>query len=125
MQQALDELQSTGHVTPQLDHFAIVGHSLGGGISTYMAARAVAEGLPIPQAIMPVQPALPFGDSTDLQLITNETYMLVIVGENDTVVFNYSALPIFYDTTGIPLDQKDYIIQLSDFYGYPGLSADH
>ena len=51
--------------------------------------------------------------------------MLVIVGENDTVVFNYSALPIFYDTTGIPLDQKDYIIQLSDFYGYPRLSADH
>ena len=125
VQQALDELQKPGHVIPELEHFAIVGHSLGGGISTYMAARAATEGLPTPRAVMPVQPALPFGDVADLQLISNETYMVVIVGANDTVVFNYSAIPIFYNTTSIPFDKKDYIIQLSDFYGYPGLNADH
>ena len=90
-----------------------------------MAARAQSEGLPIPKAIMPVQPFLPFGDTADLNTITNASYMLVIVGANDTVVYNQSAVTIFYNTTTIPFSQKDYIIQISDTYGYPILSADH
>jgi predicted esterase len=125
VQNALEELQKSNHVTPELDKFAITGHSLGGGITAYMAARAIDSDLPIPKAIMPVQPALPFGDTADLTRISNGTYMLVIVGANDTIVYNRSAVTIFYNATQISYDQKDYIIQISDSYGFPPLLADH
>ena len=125
VQSALIELNNSSHVTPDIDKFAITGHSLGGGITAYMAARAANEGLPIPKAIMPVQPALPFGDKADLTKISNATYMLVIEGANDTVVYNHSAVTIFYNTTQIPHSHKDYIIQITDTHGFPIISADH
>jgi acetyl esterase/lipase len=53
---ALVILKTTGHVRPDLDKFAIVGHSLGGGITADMARQAAAYHLPAPKAIMPVQP---------------------------------------------------------------------
>ena len=120
---ALLELQNGNHVFPELDKFAIVGHSLGGGITAYMAADAIDEGLPIPKAIMPVQPAVLFG--SDFSKIPNETLMLVVVGENDTVVGNESGKSIFYNSTQIPLSQKDFVIQVTDTYGEPDIVADH
>jgi len=120
---ALEELQNGNHVLPELDKFAIVGHSLGGGITAYMAADASDAGLPTPKAIMPVQPAVLYG--TDLSKITNETIMLVIVGENDTVVGNESGKIIFYNSNQIPLSQKDFVIQVTDTYGQPDIIADH
>ena len=122
---AITELQTGDHITPQLDNFAITGHSIGGGITAYMAARTEDEGLPIPKAIMPVQPKLPFDQKADLTKIADTTYMLVIVGENDFSVGNASAKEIFLSTTQIPLQNKDYIIQMSDYYGYPPLRAIH
>jgi len=120
---AIEELESGNHVHPELDKFAIVGHSLGGGITAYMAAEAKDANLPIPKAIMPVQPAiLP---PVELGKISNETLMLVIVGENDTVVGNYSAKEIFFNSTQVPLSQKDFVIQVTDTYGEPDLIADH
>ncbi len=120
---ALIELQNGNHVFPELDKFAIVGHSLGGGITAYMAADAIDEGLPTPKAIMPVQPAVFFG--SDFSKIPNETLMLVVVGENDTVVGNESGKSIFYNSTQIPLSQKDFVIQVTDTYGEPDIVADH
>ncbi|MGF3554678.1 MAG: alpha/beta hydrolase family protein [Thermoplasmatota archaeon] len=120
---AIKELENDKHVTPDLDKFAIVGHSLGGGITAYMAAEAKDSGLPTPKAIMPVQPAIL--STVDLSKIPNETLMLVIVGENDTVVGDYFGKRIFYNTTQIPLSQKDFIIQVTDTYGEPDLVADH
>ena len=125
VQDAIKELENGDHVRPELDKFAIVGHSLGGGITAYMAAEAFDAGLPKPKAIMPVQPAIPFGPKFDLSKIPNETLMLVIVGENDTVVGNESGRIIFYNTTQIPLSQKDFVIQVTDTYGEPDLVADH
>ena len=120
---AIEELENGDHVRPDLDKFAIVGHSIGGGITAYMAAEAIDAGLPIPKAIMPVQPAIL--TTVDLSKITNETLMLVIVGENDTVVGNYFAKEIFFNSTQVPLSQKDFIIQVTDTYGEPDLIADH
>ena len=122
---ALVELENGDHVRPELDKFAIVGHSLGGGFTAYMAADAVDAGLPIPKAIMPVQPAVLFGNNVDLSKIPNETLILVIVGENDTVVGNDSGKIIFYNSTQVPLSQKDFVIQVTDTYGEPDLVADH
>lgn len=122
---AIETLNSGDHVHPELDKFAIVGHSLGGGITANMAAQAEDEGLPIPKAIMPVQPAIAYSRSADFSKIPAETLMLVVVGEDDTVVENKSAKIIFQDTTQIPLSQKDFVIQVTDRYGSPDLVADH
>src|SRR4030042_6876716 len=95
VEDALVELENGDHVRPELDKFAMVGHSLCGGFTAYMAADAVDAGLPIPKAIMPIQPAVLFGNKVDLSKIPNETLILVIVGENDTVVGNDSGKIIF------------------------------
>lgn len=126
VKQAIALLQDGTHVTPDLERFAIVGHSLGGGITAEMAALAAQEDLPFPQAVMPVQPFVR-GDTMmkDFQAIPAETLLLVIVGENDTIVGNSSGKLIFSTATQVPLDRKDFIIQRTDRYGEPPLVADH
>ena len=125
VKEAINTLSSGWHVRPELDKFAIVGHSLGGGITANMAALAEEEGLPIPKAIMPVQPFIALGEPVDFNKISSETLMLVIVGEDDTIVGNNSGKIIFQNATQIPLSQKDFIIQVTDTYGTPDLIADH
>ena len=122
---AIDILDKGWHVRPGLDKFAILGHSLGGGITANMAALAVEEGLPIPKAIMPVQPYINSFDKKDYSKISNETIMLVIVGEDDNIAGNYSAKIIFNDTTQIPLSNKDFVVQVTDTYGTPDILGDH
>lgn len=126
VKKAIVELQTGSHVKPDLNKVAIVGHSLGGGITANMAALAEQEGLPIPKAIMPVQPAIAFSiKPVDFSIISSDTLMLVIVGENDTVVGNASGKTIFYEADAISSSNKDFVIQISDYYGYPPLVADH
>lgn len=125
VKQAIQVLQNGNHIQPDLDKFAITGHSLGGGITANMAAQAAEEGLPIPKAIMPVQPYILYEEGVDFASIPHETLMLVVVGENDTVVGNTSGRIIFENSTQIPLSQKDFIIQITDTYGQPDLVADH
>jgi len=122
---AIEVLQTDGHVTPDLDKFAITGHSLGGGLTANMAAQALDVGLPTPKAIMPVQPAVIYEDETDFSSISAETLMIVIVGENDTWVGNESGKIIFNGATKIPLSNKDFVIQVTDTYGGPDMVADH
>lgn len=122
---AIRRLQSGGHVLPELDKFAITGHSLGGGITANMAAQAEDVGLPIPKAIMPVQPGFGFLEIADFSKISSDTVMLVIVGANDTIVDKKDGENIFYNSTQIPFSQKDFVIQVTDTYGEPDLVADH
>lgn len=122
---AIKTLQNGAHVQPELDKFAITGHSLGGEFTAVMATEAEEVGLPIPKAIMPVQPALVSFESVDFGDIPAETYMLVVIGEEDTVVGTEPGKIIFENATEIPLSQKDFIIQVTDTYGEPDLVGDH
>ncbi|HUT00714.1 MAG TPA: alpha/beta hydrolase [Candidatus Thermoplasmatota archaeon] len=123
---AIFKLQHGDHVRPDLDKFAIVGHSLGGGITAEMAVLAQENGLPCPKAVMPVQPFIRNDTMiTDFHDIPSTTLLLVIVGENDTIAGNYSGALIFSTADQIPFDQKDFIIQRTDRYGSPPLVADH
>jgi acetyl esterase/lipase len=122
---AIQELQKGNHVQPDLDKFAIVGHSIGGGITAYMAALAQTEGLPTPKAIMPVQPAYNWTTNPDLSLIPNTTLMVVVVGASDTTVGMNPGISIFYEADKIPVDRKDFVIQVTDRYGSPDLIASH
>ena len=122
---AIETLNSGDHVRPELDKFAVVGHSFGGGITVSMAAKAEDEGLPIPKAIMPVQPFIQLGQSADFSKISAETLMLIVCGKDDTVVGKRYGKTIFDNTPQIPLSQKDFVMQVTDRYGSPDLVADH
>ncbi len=112
VKKAISILQSENHVHPDLEKFAIVGHSLGGGITAEMSVLAEERGLPFPKAVMPVQPFVR-NDSMmkDFHGIPAETLLLVIVGENDTIAGNFSAKLIFSTADQIPIDHKDFVIQ--------------
>ena len=126
VKQAIVILENGSHVRPDLEKFAIVGHSLGGGITAEMAALASTSGLPVPRAIMPVQPFLrPLTMLRNFSDIPSTTLLLVVVGENDTIASSGSAKLIFKTSTQIPLSQKDFVTQRSDFHGSPRLLADH
>ncbi|HUJ79439.1 MAG TPA: alpha/beta hydrolase fold domain-containing protein [Nitrospiria bacterium] len=125
---AIERLEQSGPVQPELDKFAIVGHSLGGGLTAQIAARAEAAGLPVPKAIMPVEPGWRGGSdypTAPLAKIPPSTLMLVIVGDDDQFAKTRQAKPIFDLTKQIPPDHKRYIIIQSDHHGTPPLIADH
>lgn len=125
---AIDKLQNGDHVTPELDNFAITGHSVGGGLTANMAALALDEGLPSPKAIMPVQPAIiadRYEKRVNFSKIPADTLMLVIVAQKDLAVGNGSAKIIFDNAIQISLLNKDFVIQVTDTYGKPDVIANH
>jgi dienelactone hydrolase len=133
---AIDILQSGGHVSPQLDKFAIVGISLGGAITVDMAALAESEGLPQPKAVMAVvpgnRPLAATGNQSriilpmeDLSKIPSSVLMLTVVEIEDDRAGDVLAKQIFYDTPQIPLANKDFITVMSDYHGESPLIADH
>jgi poly(3-hydroxybutyrate) depolymerase len=126
VKQAITILQQGDHVHPDLEKFAIVGHSLGGGITAEMAALANTSGLPTPKAVMPVQPYLrPLIMLTNFSGIPSTVLLLVVVGENDTIAGNQSGKLIFLTSNQVPISRKDYVIQRTDSHGFPPLVADH
>jgi acetyl esterase/lipase len=129
---AFAELQNPDHVRPELDHVAIVGHSMGGAIAPNITALAKAENLPIPKALCCVEPAnhpnwaigiqMP---AADLSKIPTDTLVQVIVGDRDRIASDDTAKFIYSRLGQIPSGNKDYITLVSDEHGYPPLIANH
>ena len=122
---AIELLQGEGHVRPDLDRLAVVGHSVGGVLAPNVAALARQSGLASPKAVMSVEPGkTPIPPMEDLSLISSDTLLLVVVGDQDGIPRG-DSLRIFNRTTQIPLENKDYITLGSDDHGQPALTADH
>jgi acetyl esterase/lipase len=128
----IEELKKPGHVAPDTEQLAIVGHSAGGAITADLAALAAAEGLPKPKAAMIVQPGRgmsrpesPFFPAADYGKIPKDTLMLVVVGADDLVVGEIMARDVFARTPQIPPERKSYIVVQTDRHGAPPLLADH
>ncbi|MBI4589323.1 MAG: alpha/beta fold hydrolase [Candidatus Rokubacteria bacterium] len=120
-----------GHVQPARDsqgniQTAIVGHSAGGYLATLLAARAAlpSNGLPQPHAVVPIEPggfsAIP---PENLAAIDPATKMVVVVGEEDTVVCTRTAVAIWNATPQL-LD-RDFLLVQSDTRGSPAQIANH
>jgi acetyl esterase/lipase len=129
---ALTTLGQPDHVRPELEHVAIVGHSMGGAMTANFAAMAARENLPVPKAIMCVEPGdyivqTPsiFMPREDLSRIPASTLALVVVGSDDTFVGNTTGKRIFAGIGQIPAQNKDYVILNSDRHGMPPLLATH
>jgi dienelactone hydrolase len=132
VKEALNELEKEDHVKPQLDKFAIVGHSAGGLISVNLASLAESEGLPIPKAVFAVEPGKSRSSNDtvgpvleNLSKINPNTLLLTIAGENDDWVGDQDSRRIIRDTTQIPLENKDFLLLVTDKHGEPPLLADH
>ncbi len=130
---AIRRLQTEpGHVRPQLDRFALVGHSMGGDVSANMAALWKSQRLPFPRALMCVEPGKSWGapESLDIALadlsrIPATTLLLTMAGDDDHIVGAVDARRIFKESTQVPSANKDYITLVSDDHGKPALHADH
>ncbi|MEW6378273.1 MAG: alpha/beta hydrolase [bacterium] len=122
---AIRMLQSGDHVRPDLDRLAIVGHSVGGILALNIAVLAQQSGLPVPKAIMSVEPKrAPMLSLEDVSAISSRTLLLVVTGDQDGLSSD-DAARIFRNTSQIPLKNKDFVTLVSDDYGDPPLIADH
>ena len=127
---ALEELQSGGHVPPDLDRFGVCGHSFGGAISAATGVLYDQYGLPAPRVIATMTPGampwcLPGGSYVwgDLSLIDPDTLLLVMVAEEDSIVCDTQGKEIYHQATDVL--EKEYLVVRSDYYGEPDLVADH
>jgi acetyl esterase/lipase len=133
VQDAIRMLQNEpGHVKPELDKFAIAGHSMGGPISANMAALWKKEGLPFPRAVMCVEPGKTWGKPTwatielaDLSQVPAETLLLTVTGDKDHLVRDIDAKRIFNESSQVPPTNKNYVTLVSDDHGQPALKATH
>jgi len=133
VEDAVDRLTRPRYPRVDLNNVAAVGHSVGGMLTANYAAVAGPLGLPVPLAIMPVQPGGCRGCDgaatgvpvAKLELVPATTLSLVVVGSDDTVVGEIGARVIWAGTGQIPDARRDYVEINSDDHGDPALSADH
>lgn len=127
---AISRLESEqGHVRPDLNKFATVGHSAGGLLAASVAALADESRLPRVRAVMSVEPGITEAPVSiplaDLKKIPADTLLLALAGDQDGMVRDTDAKRIYYESTRIPADNKDFIMLVSDTHGTPGLLASH
>jgi pimeloyl-ACP methyl ester carboxylesterase len=119
----------SGHVRPELNKFAVVGHSVGGILTASVTALAHDSGLPQVRAMMSVQPARTwapmFLQLADLSKIPSDTLLLSIAGDQDTGAYDTDARRIYYESTRVPESNKNFVLMVSDSHGQPELKADH
>ena len=132
LQSAFAELKKSDHVQPELDKVAVVGHSMGGELTPNVAALAKESGLPVPKALMTVEPGKTWTLSEmirvhleDLTKIDPSTLLLAVAGEDDNIARDIDAKKIFKGTPQIPPANKNYIVVRSDDHGKPPLKASH
>lgn len=122
----------SGHVKPEFDKFAAVGHSMGGILTANLAALAKESGLPKVRAAMAVEPGVTWRKTQrvsitleDLSKIPAGTLLLSIAGDQDLVVIDVDAKRIYKESTKVPEKNKDYITMVTDNHGLPAMTANH
>jgi hypothetical protein len=130
---ALRRLETAPHVRPAKDvsgqiKTAMVGHSAGGYLSAILAAKATRwwHNIPRPYAVVAVEP----GDKDlipgeDFSRIDPATKLVLITGEEDSVVCTATATMIWNETPQISDDNKDFLLVQSDNRGEPEQIANH
>lgn len=127
---AIERLQTEpGHVKPDLNKFAAVGHSVGGLLAASVAALANESGLPPVRAVMSVEPGITESPINvplaDLAKIPAETLLLAVAGDQDTLVRDFDAKRVYHESTRVPESNKDYVTLVTDTHGTPALQASH
>jgi pimeloyl-ACP methyl ester carboxylesterase len=127
---AVNRLQTeTGHASADFSKFATVGHSLGGLLAANIAALASESKLPRVRAVMSVEPGITEAPINvplaDLKKIPANTLLLAIAGDQDSLVRDTDAKRIYYESTNVSAENKDFVTLVSDSHGQPALLASH
>ena len=129
---ALEEMERPGRVKPDKSRFAIAGHSVGGLLTANLAALATECHLPLPRALMSVQPGRSargqrgFGvKMEDLSKLPKDALLLCLTGERDRVCGDTDAIRILTESTSIPAGRKNHIVLTTDTHGRPALTGSH
>jgi pimeloyl-ACP methyl ester carboxylesterase len=127
---AITRLQTEpGHIKPDLNKFATVGHSLGGLLAVNIAALAGESNLPRVRAVMSVEPGITDAPINvplaDLKKIPADTLLLALAGDQDTLVRDADAKRIYYESKNVSANNKDFIMLVTDTRGQPALQASH
>jgi pimeloyl-ACP methyl ester carboxylesterase len=107
---------------------AHVGHSAGGWLSAVLAARAAqpGSGMQAPRAVVAVSPGgpplIPDGPFED---IPPSTKLVLVAGEDDTLVCINTAQTLWERTPQIPEPNKDFLLAQTDARGTPQQIANH
>ena len=126
---ALAVLAKPGHVTPDFERVALVGHSAGGVQTANYAVLAAAEKLPAPKAAMIVEPAQ--GKDGGFKIIPMEDCgkfpaslkLIVMIGDADGLAGEGCARTIWRDAKHV--QERAFVTLKSDSHGMPTLKADH
>jgi hypothetical protein len=121
-----------GHVRPEPGLFALAGHSEGGLLVANIAALARSCSLPVPGAVLSVEPGksravLPWVKTplADLSQVEAGTLLVTLAGSSDNLAGPFDAIRIFRETTSVLPDDKNLVTMVSDDHGVPALVADH
>jgi pimeloyl-ACP methyl ester carboxylesterase len=133
---AFEELETGEHVKPEREHFALVGHSVGGVLAGNLGAAAVGAGLPEPKAIMiaAASDVIPFMRwrrsfatilASDYEPIPAGALVLGVVAGSDTLAGDWATLLIIAEAIQVPPENREVIQIETDPYGDPALEATH
>lgn len=129
---ALRWLEHDGHVRPQRDQLACIGHGCGAVLACNLAAAAPRFTLPRPRVLMVANPTYGAGTIKEaglrlrkLDALPDGTLLLVVTGEDDFRQDYELAQRIFYDACNLRSDDRGFVILRSDLRGRPALVADH
>ncbi len=128
---AIEQLDGEDHIAADLGRFAVVGHSVGGLLAANLAAIAEDASLPVPKAVMCIEPGGAERRSgwhdliEDMSRIPPGTLLLTVVGDDDRLVGEAGAKLIYDGATQVPPDDKDFVTLASDRHGWPPLIANH
>ena len=130
LRDAFEVLGTAGHVAPELDHVALVGHSLGGRMAANLAATAERDALPQASALFVVLPGSAdfIRDEVALEPLASipaETLLLTLAASDDSISGETDARRIYLGSTAVGIENKDFLLMHSDAHGTPELSANH
>lgn len=123
---ALEVLESDGHVRPLTKHFSLVGHSYGGVISANLAVTFEKHDIPKPKAALLVSPGTgPFKGALlkSYDEMPEDLNLLVMVSDRDQTVGDKIGALIY--KTAEKVKNRNLIRQYSDYHGSVSITSGH
>jgi len=120
-------------VKPEKDGYGIiktafVGHSVGAYLCTIIAGKALklSKRIPIPYAVVAVEPGIVgLIPSGPFDFMHPDTRVVLVVGDEDDLVCKSTAVAVWNRLGNTADENKDFLLVVSDYHGFPQQIAHH